>query len=156
MIVGFKGDNYKLKNLYKLLGLKEVKPNNFDELVTAVKNNDGSTVILNYNEIMVFNNPTADLVEKRSSVLSEVNKSKKNIYIALTKNDPSIDKLHLDVSVCTSIDTDDMGIIEDIFSFVNTDLPYSGRLEDDEYAVRVHGELRATKKSLSELKKILK
>ena len=68
MVVGFKGDSNKLKTLYKDLGLKEVKPNDFDELLAAVKAADGKTVISNYNDIMVLDNPTADLNEKRIAV----------------------------------------------------------------------------------------
>lgn len=156
MIVGFKGESNRLKNLYKDLGLKEVKPTSFDELKKAIEENDGKTVFTNYNEIMVFGNPTADLIEKRANVLKAVEKSKKDIYLSLTKNDPSIDKIHLDLAVCTKIDTDNMTLIEEIFSFLNTDLPYSGKLDDDKYAVRVHGEERATERSLAEIKKLIK
>lgn len=156
MIIGFKGENAKLKELYSELGLKEVKPNNFDELSKAINEIDGKTVILNYNEIVVFDNPTADLVEKRANILKLVEKCKKNIFLSLTKSDPSIDKLHLDIAVCTSVDTKDMSVIEDIFSFLNTDLPYSGKLDPSKYAVRVHGELRASERSIAELKKLIK
>ncbi len=156
MVIGFKGEASKLKNLYKDLGLKEVKPTNFAELEDAVKNNDGKVVITNYNEIMVFDNPTADLVEKRMAVLNAVTKNKKNVYLSLTKNDPSIDKIHLDVSICTKVNTKDMALIEEIYSFVNTDLPYSGKLADDKYVVKVHGDLRGSEKSLAELKKLVK
>ena len=156
MIIGFKGESAKLKNLYKELGLKEVKPSTFEELEKVISENDGKTVILNYNEIVVFENPTADLVEKRNKVLNAVKHSKQNVYIALTKNDPSIDKIHLDIAVCTSLNTKDMKLIEEIFTFLNTDLPYSGKLADDKYAVRVHGEERASERSLAELKKLLK
>lgn len=156
MVVGFKGDTRKLENLYKELGLKEVKTSTFEELESAIKNNDGKTVFANYNEIMVFDNPTADLVEMRNKVLDAVAKSSGNIYLSLTKNDPSIDKIHLDLSICTKVDTKDMALIEEIFNFVNTDLPYSGKLGDDKYAVRVHGETRATERSLAEIKKLLK
>lgn len=156
MVVGFKGDSAKLKNLYKELGLKEVKPSSFEELGEILKENDGDTVILNYNEIVVFENPTADLVEKRIGILSQVANSKKNIYLSLTKNDPSIDKIHLDVAVCTKMDTSDIKVAEEVFLFMNTDLPYSGKLADDKYAVRVHGEERASERSLSELKKLIR
>lgn len=156
MVVGFKGESSKLKTLYKDLGLKEVKPNTFEELESIVKSIDGNTVILNYNEIMVFDNPTADLVEKRNSVLSAVSKCKKNIFLSLTKADTSIDKIHLDLSICTKMSTKDIKVIEDIYNFCNTDLPYSGKLEDDEYAVRVHGENRATARALSEIKGLIK
>ena len=156
MVIGFKGDNSKLKNLYKELGLKEVKPNTFEELSDAIMAIDGNTVILNYNEIMVFDNPTADLVEKRNKVLSAVSKCKKNIYLTLTKADLSLDKIHLDLSICTKVDTKDLKVIEEIFNFCNTDLPYSGKLGDDEYAVRVHGDNRAEAKSISDIKKLIK
>lgn len=156
MVVGFKGESSKLKTLYKDLGLKEVKPNTFEELAEIVKGIDGNTVILNYNEIMVFENPTADLVEKRSNVLEAVSKCKKNIFLSLTKADISIDKIHLDLSICTNVNTKDMKVIEDIYNFCNTDLPYSGKLDDDKYAVRVHGENRATARTLSEIKSLIK
>ena len=156
MIIGLKGDNSKLKNLYKELGLKEVKPNSFEELKKAVLENEGSTVISNYNEIMVFENPTADLVEKRTEVLNDVLRSKKNIFLAFTKDDPSMDKLPLDLAICTKVDTKDMAKIEEIFSFMNTDLPYNGKMKDDNYAVKVHDELRASERTLTELKKLLK
>lgn len=156
MVIGFKGDNSKLKNLYKELGLKEVKPNTFEELSDAIMAIDGNTVILNYNEIMVFDNPTADLVEKRNKVLSAVSKCKKNIYLTLTKADLSLDKIHLDLSICTKVNTKDLKVIEEIFNFCNTDLPYSGKLGDDEYAVRVHGDNRAEAKSISDIKKLIK
>lgn len=156
MIVGFKGDNAKLKNLYKELGLKELKPNSFEELEEMINNIDGNSVILNFNEIIVFNDPTADLVEKRIKILNAVMKCKKNIYLSLTKNDPSIDKIRFDVAVCTKMDTSDMQVIEEVFSFLNTDLPYSGKLVDDKYAVRVHGEERASERSLAEVKILVK
>ena len=156
MIVGFKGESAKLKNLYKELGLKEVKPDNFEDLEKVIKENDGKTVISNYNEIMVFENPTADLLEKRNGILKTVEHGKQNIYLSLTKNDPSIDKIHFDLAVCTKVSTNDIKLIEEIFSFLNTDLPYSGKLADDKYAVKVHGEERASERSLAELKKLLK
>ena len=156
MIVGFKGDASRLKNLYKELGLKEVKVESFEDIENALQTNDGNIVITNYNEIMVFDNPTADLIEKRNSVLSIVSKSRNNVYLSLTKADVSLDKLPLDYHICTKIDTKDMKVIEDIFGFVNTDLPYSGKLGDDEYAVRSHSESRATAKSISEVKKLIK
>lgn len=156
MIVGFKGDSNKLKDLYKELGLKEVKPTSFEELEKALSENDGATVISNYNDIMVFENPTADLVEKRNKVLKVVSKMKNNVYLSLLKNDPSLDKLKMDVAICTKVNTNDIKLIEEIFSFCNTDLPYSGKLGDNQYAVRMHDELRAEAKSLDEVKKILK
>lgn len=156
MIIGLKGESSKLKNLYKELGLREVKPGNFEELKKAVLENTGDVVILNYNEIMVFDNPTADLIEKRAEVLKDVVHNKRNIYLSLTKDDPSMDKLQLDIAICTKVDTKDMSKIEEIFSFVNTDLPYSGKMKDDNYAVRVHDELRASERTLTELKKLLK
>ena len=156
MIVGFKGDSNKLKDLYKELGLKEVKPTSFEELEKALSENDGATVISNYNDIMVFENPTADLVEKRNKVLKVVSKMKNNVYLSLLKNDPSLDKLKMEVAICTKVNTNDIKLIEEIFSFCNTDLPYSGKLGDNQYAVRMHDELRAEAKSLDEVKKILK
>ena len=63
MIVGFKGDATRLKNLYKELGLKEVKVNSFEDIKDAIAANDGNVVLTNYNEVMVFEEPTADLVE---------------------------------------------------------------------------------------------
>ena len=156
MIVGFKGDESKLKKLYKELGLKEIKVNTFEEIEDAVKSNDGNVVLTNYNEVMVFEKPTADLIEKRNSVLKLVLASRKNVYLSLTKSDPSLDKIALDYHVCTSINTKDIKQIEDIFSFLNTDLPYSGKLADDKYAVRAHNENRATEKSINELKKLIR
>lgn len=156
MIVGFKGDESKLKKLCKELGLKEIKVNTFEEIEDALKSNDGNVVLTNYNEVMVFEKPTADLIEKRNSVLKLVLASRKNVYLSLTKSDPSLDKIALDYHVCTSINTKDIKQIEDIFSFLNTDLPYSGKLADDKYAVRAHNENRATEKSINELKKLIR
>ena len=156
MIVGFKGDESKLKKLYKELGLKEIKVNTFEEIEDALKSNDGNVVLTNYNEVMVFEKPTADLIEKRNSVLKLVLASRKNVYLSLTKSDTSLDKIALDYHVCTSINTKDIKQIEDIFSFLNTDLPYSGKLADDKYAVRAHNENRAVEKSISELKKLIR
>lgn len=156
MIVGFKGDVARLKNLYKELGLKEVKVESFEDIISALDANDGNVVLTNYNEIMVFEEPTADLVEKRNAVLNKVAGTKKNVYLALTKGDPSLDKLPLDYHVVTKTDTKDIAEIEDIFSFVNTDLPYSGKLADDEYAVRAHNESRAEAKKLSDVKKLIR
>ena len=156
MIVGFKGESSKLKNLYKELGLKEVKANTFEDLKEIIKGIDGNTVVLNYNEIMVVENYTADLLEKRNEVLKLVAGNKKNIFLSLTKDDPSLDKLHLDYCICTSVNTKDINLIKEIYNFCNTDLPYSGKLSDDEYAVRAHGDNRAEAKSLSEVKKLLK
>ena len=156
MIVGFKGDATRLKNLYKELGLKEVKVNSFEDIKDAIAANDGNVVLTNYNEVMVFEEPTADLVEKRNAVLSVVASCKKNVYLSLTKGDPSLDKLPLDYHVVTKTDTKDIAVIEDIFGFVNTDLPYSGKLADDEYAVRAHNEIRAEAKKLSEVKKLIR
>ena len=155
MIIGFKGESSKLKDLYKKLGLKEVKPNTFEELEEAIKGNDGKTIILNYNEIMVFEEPTADKLEKRTEVLKAVGKSKKDIFLSLTKNDASVDKLSIDYSVCTKVNTKDMKLIEELYNFCNTDLPYSGKLNDDEYAVKSKSDYRAEAKSLSELTKLL-
>ena len=155
MVIGLKGESSRLKNLYKELGLKEVKPESFEQLADIISSIDGNTVILNYNEIMVFENPTADLVEKRTKVLSAVSKCKKNIYLTLTKADLSLDKIHLDLSICTKVDTKDIKVIEEIFNFCNTDLPYSGKLADDKYAVRVHGENRAEERTLADIKKII-
>lgn len=156
MVIGFKGENAKLKSLYKELGLNEIKPNTFEELMAAMESIDGNSVILNYNEIMVFDKPTADLVEKRNNVLSKVSKCKKNVFLSLTKEDKSIDKIHLDLSICTKVNTKDIKVIEEIYGFCNTDLPYSGKLDDNDYAVRVHGENRAIARSISEIKKLIK
>ena len=156
MVIGLKGESAKLKNLYKELGLKEVKPQTFEDLKEIINSVDGNTVVLNYNEIMVFDNPTADLVEKRNNVLSAVSKSKQNIYLELTKADKSLDKIQLDLAICTKIDTKDIKVIEEVFNFCNTDLPYSGKLADDKYAVRVHGENRAEERTISDIKKLIK
>ena len=156
MIVGFKGESSKLMDLYRELGFKEVKANSFEEIEELIKNSDGNTVIANYNEIMVFENPTADLLEKRNKVLSAVKKSKKNILLSLTKDDPSLDKLQLDYCICTKMNTDDIKLIEEIYNFCNTDLPYSGKLNDDEYAVKAGADNRAEAKSLADVEKIFK
>lgn len=156
MVVGFKGDSAKLKSLYKSLGLKEVRPNDFDELLDVIKKCDDSTVIANYNDIVVLDVPTADLIEKRVAVLDAVAKHKGNLFLSLTKNDRSIDKAHLDIKVCTSMKISDELLMGEIFTFVNTDLPYNGALNDEEYAVRVSGEERAKKRTLDELKKLIK
>ena len=156
MVIGLKGDSSKLKSLYKELDLKEVKPNTFEELETAIKEIDGDTVISNYNEIMVFEKPTADLVEKRNKVLATVSKCKKRLFLSLTKADLSLDKIHLDLSICTKVNTKDMKVIEEIYNFCNTDLPYSGKLDDDKYAVRVHGEERAEARTVADIKKLIK
>ena len=105
---------------------------------------------------MVFEKPTADLIEKRTHVLAAVSKCKKNIFLSLTKADPSLDKIHLDLSICTKVSTKDMKVIEEIYNFCNTDLPYSGKLGENEYAVRVHGDNRAEAKSVSDIKKLIK
>lgn len=156
MIVGFKGESGKLKDLYKELGLKEVKPNTFEELENAVKSSDGNAVILNFNEIMYFEKPTADLVEKKTQVMNAIKKSKHNIYLSMTKDDPCLDRVHLDYAVCTKVNTKDIKEIESIFNMCNTDLPYSGKLSDGEYAVKAHGEKRAEAKSLSAVKKLIR
>ena len=156
MIVGFKGEEEKLKKLYKELGLKEVKINTFEEIEDALKANDGNVVLTNYNEIMVFEKPTADLIEKRNSVLKSILTSRKNVYLSLTKADPSLDKLALDYHICTSTNTKDIKEIEDIFGFLNTDLAYSGKLKDDEYAVRSHNESRAEAKTIDEIKILIR
>ena len=155
MIVGFKGDASRLKNLYKELGLKEFKPESFEDIKKCIAENDGNTVVLNYNEIMTFDNPTADLVEKKDAVMAEIKKSRANIFLSLTKADTSLDKMKLDYYVVTKTDTKDIKVIEEIFGFVNIDLPYSGKLNDNEYAVRSHSESRATVKTLDELKQLL-
>lgn len=156
MIVGFKGEESKLKKLYKELGLKEIKVNTFEEIQDAIKANDGNVVLTNYNEVMVFEKPTADLIEKRNAVLKSVLASRKNVYLALTKCDPSLDKLALDYHVCTSTNTKDLKEIEDIFGFLNTDLAYNGKLADDQYAARAHNEIRAEAKSIAEVKKLIR
>lgn len=105
---------------------------------------------------MVFEKPTADLVEKRIAVLSAVSRCKKNIFLSLTKEDKSLDKIQLAISICTKVNTKDMKVIEELYNFCNTDLPYSGKLGDNEYAVRVHGENRAIARSIDDIKKLLK
>ena len=155
MIIGLKGEKSKLDVLYKGLGLKQISPNSFEELEEAITSIDGNTVILGYNEIMVFENPTADLVEKRAKVLSAIKSCKKNIYLSLTKTDPSLDKLSLDLYVCTKMDTNDMKEIEEVFGFCNTDLPYSGKLSNDTYAVRLHSENRAVERTIDDIKKLI-
>ena len=87
--------------------------------------------------------------------LKEIEYGLVSIYLTLTKPDPSIDKIHLDLAICTSTNTKDMKIVEDIYNFCNTDLPYSGKLPDDKYAVRVHGENRATARTVNEIKSLI-
>ena len=156
MIVGFKGDSERLKNLYNDLGLKEVMVNSFEDIKNAIASNDGNTVLTNYNEVVVFAKPTADLVEKRNIVLNAISSCKKNVYLSLTAPDPSLDKLPLDFHICTKIDTNDISKIEDIFNFMNTDLPYNGKLDENCYAVRAHNEVRAESKNLTELKSLIR
>lgn len=156
MIIGFKGESSKLKNLYKELGLNEVKPSTLEELESAIKANDGSTVIANYNDLMVYDNATADIVEKKNKIMKVIKGQKKKLYLGLTKDDPSLDKVKLDVSVCTNVSTKDMTEIQNLYSFLNTDLAYSGKLSDDEYAVKASGSMRAEKMSLTALKKVIK
>ena len=62
----------------------------------------------------------------------------------------------MDLAICTKIDTKDIKVIEEVFNFCNTDLPYSGKLADDKYAVRVHGESRAEEGTISDIKKLIK
>lgn len=156
MIVGFKGEESRLKSLYKELGLKEVKVNSFEDIANALSENDGNTVLTNYNEIMVFEQPTADLIEKRIAIIKMLESTNKKVYLTLTKNDPSLDKVPLDYHICTKVDSNDKKFLEDIFGFVNTDLPFSGKLADDEYAVRAHDEVRAEAKKISEVKKLIR
>ena len=156
MIVGFKGENSKLKNLYKELDLKEVKVDSLDALLDGIRNTDGKTVFVNYNDLMVLENPTADLFEKKTDILKTLSKSKKNVFLGLTTVDKSLDKVRLDVAVCTKINTKDENVMEDIFYFVNSDLPYSGKLPDDKYALKLISDSRADVVSLTEVKKATK
>lgn len=156
MIVGFKGENSKLKNLYKELDLKEVKVDSLDALLDGIRNTDGKTVFVNYNDLMVLENPTADLFEKKTDILKTLSKSKKNVFLGLTTVDKSLDKVRLDVAVCTKINTKDENVMEDIFYFVNSDLPYSGKLSDDKYALKLISDSRADVASLTEVKKATK
>lgn len=156
MIVGFKGDNSKLKNLYKELGLTEVKANSIEEVEAYVKKGEKDTVLVNYNDLIVFDNATADIVEKEAKIMKAIGSCKRNLYLGLTKNDPSLDKVKLDVAICTKVNTKDMNEIQELYSFLNTDLAFSGKLSDDEYAVKAPGDVRAEKRSASAIKKILK
>lgn len=156
MIVGFKGENGKLKDLYKELDLKEVKVDSLDALLDGIRNTDGKTVFINYNDLMVLENPTADLFEKKTDILKSLSKSKKNVFLGLTTVDKSLDKVRLDVAICTKINTKDENVMEDIFYFVNSDLPYDGKLSDDKYALKLISDSRADVASLTEVKKAIK
>lgn len=156
MVIGFKGENSKLKNLYKELDLKEVKFDSFEELEEFIKKGEEKAVITNYNEIMVHDNATADIVEKKVKVMKAVRNCKKNLYLGLTKKDLSLDKIRLDVAICTKVNTKDMDVIKELYDFLNTDLSFSGKLGDDKYAVKLSADLRATEKTLNEIKKIIK
>lgn len=156
MIIGFKGEKSKLKKLYSELGLKEVRAKDLSDILEIVKSNDGKTVIENYNEFMVFSDPTADLVEKRNDVLAAVKKTKNNLFITLGSDDRSLDKLALDIKIATTVKTKDMNEIEDLFYFLNTDIPYNGTLSDDDYVVKLQSDERGNKKSITEIKRLIK
>lgn len=156
MIVGFKGDNSKLKNLYKELGLSEVKPSTLEELEQTIKSIDGDSVIVNYNDLMVYDDATADIVEKKAKIMKVIKGLKKNLFLGLTKDDPSIDKVKLDIAVETKVNTKDMKEIEALYNFVNTDLAFSGKLDDSEYVVKESGDERGSAKSAAALKKLYK
>lgn len=156
MIIGFKGEKSKLKKLYSELGLKEVRAKDLSDILEIVKSNDGKTVIENYNEFMVFSDPTADLVEKRNDVLAAVKKTKNNLFITLGSDDRSLDKLALDIKIATTVKTKNMNEIEDLFYFLNTDIPYNGTLSDDDYVVKLQSDERGNKKSITEIKRLIK
>lgn len=156
MIIGFKGEKSKLKKLYSELGLKEVHAKDLNDILEIVKSNDGKIVIENYNEFMVFSDPTADLVEKRNDVLAAVKKAKNNLFITLGSDDRSLDKLVLDIKIATTVKTKDMNEIEDLFYFLNTDIAYNGTLSDDDYIVKLHSDERGSKKSITEIKRLIK
>ena len=80
----------------------------------------------------------------------------KNLYLGLTKNDPSIDKVKLDLAIETKVDTKDMKEIEVLYDFVNTDLAFNGKLSDDECVVRLREDYRGDAKSVSAIKKLIK
>lgn len=156
MIVGFKGDVSKLKKVYEELGLKEIKAENIEELETLIKNADGESVIVNYNDLVVYENVTADIVEKKNKIMKVIKGLKKNLYLGLTKIDSSIDHVKIDVAVETKVNTEDMKVIADLFDFVNSDFSFNGKLDEDKLVVRVSGELRGETKTISELKNIIK
>lgn len=156
MIIGFKGEKSKLEKLYKELGLQPISVKSLDDILDKIKSNDGKTVIDNYNEFMVFSDPTADLVEKRNDVLAAVKKAKNNLFITLGSDDKSLDKLILDIKIATTVKTKDMNEIEDLFYFLNTDIAYNGTLSDDDYVVKLHSDERGSKKSIAEIKRLIK
>lgn len=156
MIIGFKGEKSKLKKLYKELELKEVHANDLNEILQIIKSNDGKTVIDNYNDYMVFSEPTADLVEKRNEILAAIKKLKNNLYISLINGDRTLDKLAIDVKITTTVKTKDMNEIEDLFYFLNTDIAYNGSLSDDDYIVKLPLEERGSKRSIAEIKRLIK
>lgn len=155
MIIGFKGEKSKLKELYKELDLKEVHANDLNSILDIIKSNDGKKVIDNYNDFMVFSDPTADLVEKRNEILALIKKSKNNVFLTLTNGDKSLDKLTIDIKIATPVKTKDMNEIEDLFYFLNTDLAYNGTLSDGEYAVRLSSDERGSKRNLTEIKRLI-
>lgn len=156
MIVGFKGDSTKLKNLYKELGLTEVKASSIEEVEAYVKSGEKDAVLVNYNDLMVYDNATADIVEKKAKIMKAIQSCKRNLYLGLVKQDPSLDKVKIDVAICTKVITKDMDEIQGLYSFLNTDLAYNGKLADDEYAVKASGDIRAEKRNVAAIKKILK
>lgn len=156
MIVGFKGESSKLKNLYKELELKEMKAETLEELEQTIKSIDGESVIVNYNDLMVYDNATADIVEKKAKIMKVISALKKNLFLGLVKDDPSIDKVKLDVAIETKVNTKDMKEIEALYNFVNTDLAFNGKLSDDEYVVKESGEERGTARNVAAIKKLFK
>lgn len=155
MVFGFKGDKSKLSELYKELGLNEVNLLSLDELEDFIKKNTDKCVIKNYNELMVYENATADIVERRNKVIKSVNNRKADLFLGLTKFDPGLDKIKLDVAIVTKINTNDMVLIEEIFNFVNTDIPYRDEIKDNEYVLKKASDERGTIANAATIKKLI-
>lgn len=156
MVIGFKGENSKLKSLYKELKLKELEVEKIEDLVSAINSIDGQTVIVNFNDLMVHDNATADIVEKKVKVMKAVKNCNKNLFLGLEKIDSAHDKIAIDISICTKVATDDMKLIQDLYDFLNTDLAFNGKLENGEYAVKLSNDYRATAKNVEDIKKLWK
>lgn len=155
MIFGFKGDSSKLKNLYKELGLTEKKAEKIEDIEDYVKSAE-KTVLINYNDFMVYDDVTADIVEKKAKIMKAIKSCKRDLFLGLVKDDPSLDKVKIDVAICTKVNTKDMDEIKNVYNFINSDLAFNGKLSDDQYAVKLAKDLRPEAMNVSSIKKLLK
>lgn len=158
MVVGFKGSKTKLKELYKELGLKEVDIKDLKEFKTILKNGElaETDVIVNYNELMNSEEATADVIEHQEEIMKILNKYKKKLFLGMTYKDGSLDTIKINVAIETKVSTKDMDEIQDLYNFVNTDLSYNGKLDEDRYVVKTNEEERGLARSISDIKKIIK